>query len=1183
MWTRVDYQAKAAAPWIRMSRGPAPAEKTLLLDYVNMSLPVSIVKAVLNRDVVVACTSMISLHLGLLVVVSTALLTLSLVDVPNQNARITLNTAFVNDPSELAKADSYPFLAMVGLLQGNISYPDGVSSRYAYQQFSADVAFGTEIQATVDGFSGSLDCEAAQLSLTGAQYYNTRLQLNTTVSVAGCSIVMPVFSQAFLSNSTILYSRFGHGACGASTEAQDQRIVIVFGSETVNSTSLAAAKNLTVDGVQVNATVPQSTQLICKPSYAISRLDIKKDAMSLVDLELSDTNSTTLSNVQPWDIAQAFFASYQGLLAGNFSDTSPSFYQGGNLTVDPIMYLALGMRRATVGTPVSLSALFDRTTLQSVADDYFQQYTALLVSKALMQETSLSTAGTIMLRGERLLVRSFAVQLMVTLLGVSVILTAVVICFVPRTGFLPRDPNTIIDTAALIAHSRTLLQSLRGAGGGSDKFVWERLAGNQYFIGVEAYEHGSSSDPGYFKIFGGSNTVQVNAASVEEEGKFSYPINLHPVVRVASFLGLLAIVILLEVTLRTSQNHNGLTDVTDDTYSHFLWTAMPALILSHFATYIASVEFTTRALAPYVALKDGAAFHHSVSLNYLDNTTPRAIYESIRHRNFAVVTAGLALLVSSLFVALSAPIFSEVTVPATAAVRLLNRDFFLQNNSAPSSDSCPSCRNGTVVSSLILNDNLSYPLFTYEDLNFPTLVLDTNQMPSTYPDDVTITASLPAIRPSMTCRIILQSQVSPILTSDPVVSPQANTSGDGNIISVRFKDETGSTLVVNTKRAPEGIMAQVQAIDPNPFFGASLHKQLDLGNGTTVSHWVYVWGQIFDADTNHTMLQSISALSCNESVQKVTTMATFYGTSLAILPSDPPVVDESSAVPISVDLSSGWDYGDLANISTPHLLDPFFATLVASRYAIPMEVLSDGSANAVQRIADAITFQHKVIRTQVINASARRPITNVSSTTITTDAASQTLSNSSSLAFDATATSNTVATIPRQSVFRRADTVPSLPTLTATRRLIQSPTPTRILQSLLSTTLLLALLSWLLSRGAAVHPRPHTLSSIASAAALLADGNTFGLLGRGAEWSSHAQLRELFMDGLHVAMGFKMGWERPRRRRRDEAKDGEGGMVFGVSAIRTGGWGGGEGVGLGLQARVGFVHRRHVGDWGWRT
>ncbi|OIW32017.1 hypothetical protein CONLIGDRAFT_612305 [Coniochaeta ligniaria NRRL 30616] len=1191
MWTRVDYQAKAAAPWVRMSRGPAPAEKTLLLDYVDMWLPVSIVRAVLNRDVVVACTAMVSLHLGLIVVVSTALLTLSLVDVPNQNSKITLDTAFLNDPAGLTRADSYPFLAMVGLLQGNISYPDGVSSQYAYQQFSADVPFGTEIHATVDGFSASLDCEAAQLSLAGAQYYKTGIQLNTTVSIQGCSIDMPVFSQAFLSNSTILFLRLGHGACGGSTDPQDQRIVIVFGSETINSSSLAATMNSTNDGVSVNTTISQSTQLICKPTYAISQLDIKKDDLSVFDLDLSDTDTTTLSNVQPWDIAQAFFDSYRGPLVGNFSDTSPPFYQGGNLTVDPAMYLALSLRRATAGSPVSLSALFDRTTLQSVAGDYFQQYTALLALRSLMEDTSLSATGTIMLRGERLLVRSFAVQLMVTLLGVSVILTVVAMCFVPRKGFLPRDPNTIIDTAALIAHSRTLLQSLRGAGGGSEKFLRGRLSGNQYFIGVEAYEHGSSSDPGYFKIFGGASTAHVNAGYAEETGKYSYPINLHPLVRIASLLGVVAIIILLEVTLRASQNNNGLTDVMDDTYSHFLWTAMPALILSHFATYFASVDFTTRALAPYVALKDGSAFHHSVSLNYLDKTAPHAIYDSVRHRNFAVVAAGLTLLVSSLFVPLAAPIFSEVTIPATVTVRLLSQDFFSQNSSTPSSDICLSCRNGTIVSSLILNDNLSYPPFTYEDLLFPTMVLDTDQVPSAYPDDVTITASIPAVRPSMTCRIVPQSQVSPIFTPDSAEPPQTNTT-EGNIIGVGFMDETGSMLAVYTKRPPQGAMAQVQVTDPNPFFGASLHKLLDLGNGTAVSHWVYIWGQIADADTNHTTLQTISAMSCNESAQQVTALATFHGTSLTILPSDPPVVDDSSAVPLSIGLNDNWDYSDLPSPSTPHLLDPFFATLVASRYAVPIDLLSDPTPSAVDRIAAAIVFQHAIIRTQILNLS-RQPSTNLSTTPIPLSATGQAPlpPPSSPLTFNGTATSLTVTTTAHQPTLRHATTTLS-PVLTATRRLSQSPPATRALQSLLLLTIILSLLTFFLSRKPPLHPRPNHPSSIASCAALLADGNTFGLLGRGAEWASVEQLRELFLDGLHVAMGFRMGWERPRRRNgrrgRDDGDDGNGGLegegggrVLGVSAIRTGGWGGGEGVGLGLQARVGLGHRGRVGDWGW--
>ena len=106
----------------------------------------------------------------------------------------------------------------------------------------------------------------------------------------------------------------------------------------------------------------------------------------------------------------------------------------------------------------------------------------------------------------------------------------------------------------------------------------------------------------------------------------------------------------------------------------------------------------------------------------------------------------------------------------------------------------------------------------------------------------------------------------------------------------------------------------------------------------------------------------------------------------------------------------------------------------------------------------------------------------------------------------------------------------------------------------------------------------------------MAEGNLFGLLGRGAEWQSTSDLRAFFMDGMHVTMRFKIGWEQLRRRRRDRTRSvwgaegtAEGGHAFAINAIRTGGCGGGEGDGLGLQARVGYAHRRYVRDWGWRT
>ncbi|EJT78189.1 hypothetical protein GGTG_03291 [Gaeumannomyces tritici R3-111a-1] len=86
-------------------------------------------------------------------------------------------------------------------------------------------------------------------------------------------------------------------------------------------------------------------------------------------------------------------------------------------------------------------------------------------------------------------------------------------------------------------------------------------------------------------------------------------------------------------------------------------------------------------------------------------------------------------------------------------------------------------------------------------------------------------------------------------------------------------------------------------------------------------------------------------------------------------------------------------------------------------------------------------------------------------------------------------------------------------------------------------------------------------------------------------------------------MRFRLGWEDGREARRDHratarratataasevggsssnARGGHG-QVLAISAVRTGGWGGGENVGLGLQARVGFRQRGFVRDWGWKT
>ncbi|KAK3324388.1 hypothetical protein B0T19DRAFT_443804 [Cercophora scortea] len=1181
IWNRTDYQARSTAPWIRLSKGPADAEKTLLLDYVTMSYPQAVVRAVKNKDFVVACTAAVALLLRLMVVISTGFITLTLVVMPSTTVPVMIETVFGMNGTDLANAGALAFFTMAGLQENKIPFPDGVSTRYAYQRFSADVPQGSTVKPTVDGFSAGLDCEVAQLTLGGIQYIQGLTQFNTTFFTAECNITMPVSSERFYTavasggNDTFYFSRLGTGSCGNTTRADDQRIVVVFGEEKLDSLSLptdSSGGNATLNGG-----IRQSMQLLCKPIYTISRVDVTKKDDILVSVDPSpEQPNGTLSTMQAWDLAEAFSASYDTELAKLYANTTPWFYQPQDVNVDAAMYLALELQLKRAGSPPPLASLLDPVNLEGLANDYFQQYAALLASKALLRTNtgSPSTTATASTTSERLVVNPLVTKLVTILLGISVVLIVTAGLQVPKKGFLPRNPGTIMDTAALLANSRNILQALRGAGGADMATVRSRLAGFEYYTGVEAYERSASKGSGYFKILGGHSPQDGMPDYVEETDKFPHPSWLHPLQRVVAFLLVIGLIVGLDLSLQAAKDNGGLGDVGDDTYYHILWTVIPALVFSLLTMYFVAAAFTVRTLAPYAALRRGASFEESISLDLADRSTPMVLYQAARFRNLAVGGASLAALLAPLFIIFSASLFKAVTIPVTASCQLLTRDFFSQNLGLPDPTSCMDCQNGTVLSSLILDGNISYPSFTYEDMVFPSLTLENVPDDVDVPPELMVSATIPIARASMACRTFLQSDITTNLTSstdsDLISSLRVILLGEAG---GEDGPNDGSTITISTS-PKSGTTGNLPALDPDAFFGTGAHRPISLGNGTArVSHWVWVWGQLQNAGTNQASVKSISALACNETMEQVNvaTSFKFMGPGITIDPANPPMPDESTVFTTPIAIDGTLNYSSLIALSTPHLLDPFFTLLTTSRFATPLTDLGTTTPATLESVTAAITTQHKLIRAQVVSARNRR-LTSKNPIPATTAAG-----NATTLAFPAALTITDLAS-------------------GAQRRVIQDTTSTRVLQALLAAVLVAGAASWL------AHAKPNTIlprspTSIASVAALVADGNLFGLLGRGAEWLETSELHGFFKDGLHVTMGFQLGWEKVRRRRRDapggtgESSAGSGwGMmavekdqVFAVSAIRTGGWGGGENVGLGMQARVGLGQRGHVRDWGWRT
>ncbi|TDZ99635.1 hypothetical protein C8034_v000096 [Colletotrichum sidae] len=1142
LWARPEHQAKANAPWIRMAKGPASADRTLMLDYVFMFEPWAVAKALKNRDWLVAAAASIGLTLKLIIVIAVALVSPTFQIVTSRGASLNLQNGFVNDPSGLRSAGALPFFTMVGIETKGLNFPDGTSREFAFQSFSSNAKSTAELRADVEGFTSDIECEPARMNLTGIQFIqSTDTQLNLTVAASSCLITQEVPKMALIGNSVpAFFLALQAGTCGNTGKDDDGRVVVMAGAIALDLSSLPTGAD--TFNVPIAGNMTRSAALICRPRYALTKVHVEKNNTQLIKIERRSSKNRTLEAVHPWDVVQGHFASYptdSQILAAMPSVRSR--YTGVAVVAsDAVMDSAVAMEVKDHGIP-PIESLLQTDNLTRISTTYWRQYTALLARSSLMAEASpqQKTTGTAVIIGERLNVRPLPAHLLSVLLGVAFVLTLVAVVFAPKTGFLPRHPNTIINMATLLAHSRQLLQCLRGTGAAYTSTIRDRLAGTNYYTGVEPYEK-ASRGPGYFKIFGGNPPPQDIPPEFVQTSNWGHPLPLHPLARTGAVVIMAGIIISLEVVLRLSDARKGIATVTANTDRNFLWTTGPGIIFGIVALYLASADCATRCLAPYLKLKHGGSFETTVDLDFMDSSKPRIVYDAVRSRNAAVVVTTSALLVSSLLATFSGALYTTVPIPSTRPVTLQITDGFI-NGSAP----CATCTTDTLLASLILDGNLTFPSFTYEDLNFNSLRLTS---PLSAADrDGTILVTVPALRSRLDCRLYPQSEINTNFSLPDLPAPNRQLLSQELHVNIAGEPCLDPSVRSNAV-LPAGVASSA-------VFGVATPRS---ATSSQCSDFTYVWGQL--ADTAPSQVGFISAMGCNETLQRVSTTLRLRvvggGSSsssssssspppLHVDPTYPPRVAENTARAVYLNLPP-LQYGLLANLTTgTNQLDPFFSSLVASRFAIPAGNLGDPGLDKSGRVADAIVRQHSIVRAQSLNVNSRRRLPDLEAMEVVAGVLEDTA-------------------------------------VTSARRLVQDGPSTRIAQAVLGLLAALVLAAWVLSPGAD-DLLPRNPCSIASLASLLADGNVFGLLGRGAEWMATEEVERSFMDGSH-RMRFRMGWETVKRRRGEEERETERGQkkerAFGISVLRGGGWGGGEDVGLGILARVNGAQRGFVRGWG---
>ncbi|KAK9421631.1 hypothetical protein SUNI508_05561 [Seiridium unicorne] len=1107
-WARVVCQAKLVAPWVNMSKGPAEAKRSILLDYLSVWQPISIIKAIRHMDYSVAAASTNLILIKILIVISTALITLSPVQVSRSQIPLLVESEFVDSAAGFQDA-ALAYYTFRGLVDLKTTENDGFTTNTAYQLVRAVLPETTQFTTTVDGFSGGLDCEDAEVGLIasrrGVINQTDSVRLDMSLKSANCQMQTKFMGPSAAGQLGVPqnFYRFGPGTCvGASTSKDDLRVAVVLSA--INYTNMTLVQHVTQPAVQdlynITSHLLQSRAFVCKPTYSIRPVEIQKNDTQTNVTIAQDSTSRQLSQVHAWDVMTTHFNSFSNLLNedSRASSTANSVINntGIPVDVDGPMRLALEFAGMTGGFPDANSILEKSRALQMITA-YYEQYAALIAHTMLTRTSSEPAEGSAYVTEDRLIVRALAAHLMTGFLILSIVLALVVLLVQPRHLVLPRSPSAPVNVAALLVQSRFLIDSISNMGAASKGNLRELFSCWEYQTQID--------EQGCFVVHSNQRLPTNDDLEMRSSERHrAHPKTLHPLLRLSVYILIFGAISTLEVTLHISRAKDGLGDIGDESLIHYLWTTMPALVLTIFGMYFAGVDFDVKSLTPYANLRRGAPFHTSLGLDLVNRFTLPTIFKEFQTRSYAALACTVAVALTSFLTIFTSSLFCATSVPALLSAQVDSHSLIY--NGVADSTGDPEGQ-GILAASLIFTSNLSYPAFTYEDLVFPEMDLDltatSNDLESYNTSGFIVNATVTAVRSRLSCKMYESTQIHANITMGHNITrvtpiPSENTTFSTtyfNPLSISIDGEncglpsdTGVNAVVGT--------GTTSGSPAEGYFGngdATISTLLIAG----CSDFVYVWGR-WALASNESRVSDLStyAMGCNESLESVDVAATFFGADLRIDPNYPPIPDERTTKSISTPPDDSSIYYRLAPLNGNSTFDNFFKIATSSRYAIPIASLGDDSQKFV--VADSIRFHHRIIRAQIASSSYRGPVN------------------------------------PRQGE-RAADmevvgslnetlTHPATITDTSTRRrVVQDPVSTRIIEALLGATLVCSIIGWVLMRETNVLPRSPT--SIGSVAALLADGNLFEYLPPDAAWLTKEELARVFGKDAVFSLGWGPGHE----------------------------------------------------------
>ncbi len=139
-WSKIEYRTKQLAPWKQMSKGFAPATRTLLLDFVSPLGIVALPLAIRTRQFAVIISIIGSFLLQVTIVLSTGLLILRDLPIQHTRAQLIASDGFDATAFNSSAVDTRSYLNVFAVADLNQSFPEGTTDLYAFQSSNSSRA-----------------------------------------------------------------------------------------------------------------------------------------------------------------------------------------------------------------------------------------------------------------------------------------------------------------------------------------------------------------------------------------------------------------------------------------------------------------------------------------------------------------------------------------------------------------------------------------------------------------------------------------------------------------------------------------------------------------------------------------------------------------------------------------------------------------------------------------------------------------------------------------------------------------------------------------------------------------------------------------------------------------------------------------------------------------------------------